>query len=275
MRCCYLLLGVFGAIGTIGCASWQQPIQNSPDVRTWSDPSTPVIIASQTDRSSSPKTEINDPAPVVLVENTAAEKKDTETSARLSDDPLTIVAESLDRGDKSTAATHLEIYVRQHPDQVMFRLQLAELLIQIDRDTKAKIHYEQFASDAQTAKGSVRDYLVHAHTRLMEIGQRAGDQFAELFHRGVGFLILVQEQDRNPDRDVDFCEEMLCKSLRAFNEARELRPEDPRVRVYLAEVYELMGNRRGAAAERAAARNRNLPDQLSPGERALILVRGS
>ena len=71
----------------------------------------------------------------------------------------------------------------------------------------------------------VQKYLVHAHTRLLEIGQRMDDPFAESFHRGVGMLILVKEQDKNPDRDDGFCEEMLCKSLRAFNDARgaELR----------------------------------------------------
>src|SRR5262245_4866266 len=40
-------------------------------------------------------------------------------------DPLTLVAECLERGDRASAAVHLEAYVRLHPEQLMFRAQLA------------------------------------------------------------------------------------------------------------------------------------------------------
>jgi hypothetical protein len=156
----------------------------------------------------------------------------------------------------------------------MFRLQLAELLVQTRNDAKAKVHYEQFLVQAQNAAEPIRKYRVHVHTRLMEIGQRGNDPYAERFHRGVGLLSLLQEQDKNPDRDDEFCEEMLCKALRALNEAGELKPGDPRVRVYLAEVYERMGNRRRAATERRAAHLVIVPGGLNPGEQASVLIRG-
>jgi hypothetical protein len=108
----------------------------------------------------------------------------------------------------------------------------------------------------------------------MEIAQRTKDPFGELFHRGVGLLILVQEQDSNPNRDGGFCEEMLCKSLRALNEAREQKPGDKRVCVYLAEVYDRMGNRRASKIERGAARNGVIPGELTSGEQALVLIHG-
>src|SRR5262249_8213644 len=84
-------------------------------------------------------------------------------------DPLTLVAECLERGDRASAANHLEDYVRLHPDQLMFRAQLAELLLRLGRDRAAKAHYEQFITDAQAATGAPRKQLVNAHTRLMEI----------------------------------------------------------------------------------------------------------
>jgi predicted Zn-dependent protease len=174
------------------------------------------------------------------------------------------VAECLEKGDRASAAGHLEAYVRLHPEQIMFRAQLAELLVRLGRDDAAKFHFEQFAADASRATGAPKDHLVHTHTRLMEIGQRTADRFAELFHRGTGLLLLVAEEDGKPDRDTDFCEEMLCKAIQALTEAKELKPGEPRVRAALAEAYDRTGNRRAADAERAATRTAALPGGLTP-----------
>lgn len=168
-------------------------------------------------------------------------------------DSLSLAAEAIGRGDKAAAVPHLEAHVRDHPRQLMFRAQLAELLVVLGRDDAAKVHFERFTDDAGTATGAAKDHLIHAHTRLMEIGQRDGDRFAEVFHRGVGLLLLVKEQDGDPRRDEPFCEEMLCKALKALREAQELKPHEARVRAWLAEAYDRTGNRRAADAERVAA----------------------
>jgi thioredoxin-like negative regulator of GroEL len=187
-------------------------------------------------------------------------------------DPLTLAAECMERGDESGAAIHLEAYVRGRPEHLMFRAQLAEMLVRVGRDADAKAHYERFAADAQAATGAVRGRLVTAHTRLMEIAQRDHDRFGELFHRGVGLLLLAKEQDKLADGDPAFGEEMLCKALKALAEARDLRPSDARVRAYLAEAHERTGNRRAADAERAATRERLVPGQLTAAERRGCLV---
>lgn len=274
MRHGWFIFGVIGTFGIIGCASWRQPEPSTPDVHISAEPSTQPNVATQATLPVTPETEIENPVPTVLVENTPVDKKGAGANLNASADLLTLVAESLERGDKIAAADHLEAYVRQHPDQIMFRLQLAELLLQIHSDARARVHFEQFLAKVQVAPDSVSKYLVHVHTRLMEIGLRMDDPFAELFHRGVGLLVLVQEQDKSPDRDESFCEEMLCKSLRALNEAKEKHPDDPRVRVYLAAIYERMGNRRGTTTERAAARNRVVPGELSPAEQTHVLIPG-
>jgi hypothetical protein len=268
MRSCWLLLGVVGSFGSVGCVSWRHPDPITPSIEAPAEPAPPPN-ATQTVPTSLPETESHD----LVTENTHTRNKVEGDGVERATDPLTLVAESLERGDKIAAANHLETYVRRHPEQCMFRLQLAELLLQINDDARAKVHFEQFVARAQTGPESVRKYLVHAHTRLMEIAQRENDPLAELFHRGVGLLILVQEQDRSPDREEDLYEEMLCQSLRALNEAKERKPGDLRVRVYLAEVYERMGNHRAAANERTAACNGIVPGELAPGEQALVLIR--
>ena len=136
------------------------------------------------------------------------------------DDPLTGVARCLERDDPRGAATHLDTYVRAHPDQPMFRLQLAELYLRCDRGAEARVHYARFVADAQGGPAALRPHLVTAHIKMMEIAQRSGDRFNELFHRGVGLLLLVKEQDGTADRDPEFCEEMLCKALRRWRTRR-------------------------------------------------------
>jgi hypothetical protein len=188
------------------------------------------------------------------------------------DDPLTAVAQCLEREDYRGAAVHLHGYVRAHPDQLMFRFQLADFCLRGGMPAEAKFHYERFVAEAQSGPATLRPHLVTAHTKLMEIAQHRNDRFGELFHRGVGLLLLVKQMDATPDRDDPFCEEMLCKSLRALSEAKELKPGDPRVRLYLAEVLERTGNKRAAGAERSATRTSVTSGELTASERRPLLL---
>jgi len=178
------------------------------------------------------------------------------------DDPLSLAAECLARGDEPAAAAHFEAYVRLHPDQLMFRVHLADLLFKLHRQGEAQTHYDRFIAAAQDSTGAPRDRLVHCHTRLMVIAQSTNDGFAELFHRGVGLVILT----RQDTGDLDTREEILCKAIISLLEAKDLRPTDPRVQVYLAEAHDRAGNRRAADICRAAARNLGAPGTLTLNE---------
>ncbi|MCI0702927.1 MAG: hypothetical protein L0241_17765 [Planctomycetia bacterium] len=189
------------------------------------------------------------------------------------DDPLVLVADCLKRSDFAEAAKHLEAYVRAHPDQLMFREQLAELYFRANKPADAKFHFEKFIADAQAGPVAVQAHLVHCHTKLMEIAQSTSDEFGELFHRGVGLLLLVKEPASEKDRDEAFCEEMLCKAIRALLEAKEIKPHDPRVRLYLAEAHDRANNRRAADAERTATRTGVVSGELTATERKQVLLR--
>lgn len=189
------------------------------------------------------------------------------------EDALQLVARCLERDDHLGAAGHLEAYVREHADQHLFRLQLADLYLRAGRPADARRHYERFVADAQAGPAALHPHAVTAHIKLREIAVQAGDRFGEPFHRGVGLLLLVREQDGAKDRDAPFCEEMLCKALAALTEARDHRPGDPRVRVYLAEAHERAGNRHAADAERAAARGDVVSGALTATERRPALLR--
>jgi hypothetical protein len=143
---------------------------------------------------------------------------------------------------------------------------LAELLLRLDRITEAKAEFEQFIAAAQKATGPVRGHVVHCHTRLMEIAQRADDPFAEAFHRGVGLVLIVANLDATGATEDDSREEIVCLAVTALMEARERRPTDPRAALYLAEAHDLAGNRRAAEVSRTAARNMLAPGALTPAE---------
>lgn len=178
------------------------------------------------------------------------------------DEALTLAGEALARGDDQAAAAHFETYVRAHPEQIMFRLDLANLDFKLHRLAEARGHYERFIADAQASTGPPRDQLVHCRTRLMEIAQMNGDEFSELLHRGIGLVVL----GRSSAADDPLREVMLCRAIQALRDAARLRPNDPRVQVYLAEAHERAGNPEAAAICRAAARMRAAPGSLTPTE---------
>ena len=60
---------------------------------------------------------------------------------------------------------------------------------------------------------------------------------------------------------------MLCKALKALEEAKELKPRTPGLARYLAEAYERSGNRRAAEAERARSGAHFVPGELTAAER--------
>jgi tetratricopeptide (TPR) repeat protein len=213
------------------------------------------------------------PAEVIPIQARVPAAPVADTPA-LPEDSLTLAAECLTRGDEPAAADHLDTYVRLHPEQIMFRAHLAELLLKLDRLDESKRQFEQFVAAAQKSSGPPRSHLVHCHTRLMEIGRRKNDAFAEAFHRGVGMLLLVKEQETSGTGvDDGMREEILCKALTALKEAEKLRPNNSRVPFYLAEAYDLAGNRHGADVARAAARNRDFPNSLTPQEHCRLSLR--
>lgn len=246
-------LWLLAVIGAVGCES-MRPAPQQVQAPSAPVPSAPLRVAAK--RPEPPA------KPVEILRASASQP--TQPHPQTEDDPLSRVAECLARDDHRGAAAHLEGYVRANPGQHLFRLQLAELYLRGANAAEAKFHYERFVDDVQSGPPALRAHLVTAHIKLLEIARHRGDTFGELLHRGAGLLLLVGDQDGTKERDEVFCEEMLCKALKALTGAKDLKPADPRPRALLAEVYDRTGNPRGARVERAAARADLAPTGRKP-----------
>jgi predicted Zn-dependent protease len=201
----------------------------------------------------------------------------TDRPAGRSDEPgpdaLALAAVCLDRGDDAAAAGHLAVHVQLHPDEVMTRAMLAELLFRLGRYPAARVEFDRVVADAQPASGSPHDHLVHCHTRLMQMAEAADDPFEENLHRGIAFLCLVDRWDADPARrDEAMAEATVGKAVKALREAKAERPSDPRVNLYLAEAYSRLGPPSASRAARAAAREK-APFGLTPVERIHLAER--
>ena len=162
------------------------------------------------------------------------------------DDPLSRAADCLEKGDLPGAARHLEAHVRQYPDQVVFRAQLADLLARLEQLPEAQAQFEAVAARAQDGPPVVKKELVHYHTRLMEIAQQRSDEYAEHLHRGIG-LYLVAARLAGRQGDPGDVERLMCKAAVALQAAQAKRPDDARAAWYLYRVWSHLDQPRPAA----------------------------
>ena len=160
-------------------------------------------------------------------------------------DSLALAADCLDRGDSTAAIPHLADHIRKYPEQVMIRSLLAEQLLKLGKYNAARIEFERTAEEYRTDLAKHRESLIQCHTRLMQIAQERGDEFAEPFHRGAGLLLVVESWDKK-DRDANLNERTLSQALTNLREAIEKQPQDARANFMLGEVLSRLGQHAAA-----------------------------
>jgi tetratricopeptide (TPR) repeat protein len=194
-------------------------------------------------RPSAPAPEATRPAPAPTP---APPRETAAVEPTTPDDPLTLAADCIERGDLPAAARHLEAHVRAYPDQIIFRAQLADLLARLERLPEAQAQFEATAAQAQEGPPVVQKERVHYHTRLMEIAQERHDEYAEHLNRGIG-LYLVAARLAGRDGDPGDVERLMCKAALALQDAQTRRPDDARPAWYLYRVWSQLDQPRPAA----------------------------
>lgn len=160
---------------------------------------------------------------------------------------LSLAAAYLEKGDEEGACPHLAQYVAAHPEHLMIRSHLAELLMRLHRYPEARLHFERFIADAQEQGEPATKQLIHSHSRLLEIAEACEDEYAEHLHRGIGLFLLANERSSLPDPSgILPTEGLLCKAAGELTLARMERPDEARPCWYLFEVWSRLPLRQSA-----------------------------
>ena len=168
-------------------------------------------------------------------------------------EPIALALDCLERGDNVAAVRHLKEHVSRNAEQVLFRAQLAELLLGLHRFSEAQTEFEAAIACSQEGAPGPRSRLVHYHTRLMEIAREREDEYGEYLHRGIGLhLVACQLAGKGDSGEV---ERLQCKAAAALKEAQLIRPEDARAAWYLYRVWSQLDQPRpaGKALHKAIA----------------------
>jgi tetratricopeptide (TPR) repeat protein len=161
---------------------------------------------------------------------------------------LSLAAACVECGDEAGAERHLAQYVAAFPGHHVARLHHAELLLRLQRPKEARAQFERFVADAQDEPELAAKHLVHCHSRLMEIAEADGDEYAEHLHRGIGLYLLACERAGLPDpEDGDLSvESVLCKAAGELTMARLARRGEARPCWYLYAVWSRLAQRQPA-----------------------------
>jgi len=195
-------------------------------------------------------------------------------------DDLTLAARAIERGDQTAAIPHLHAYLTSHPEHVMIRAYLAELLWKLNRYAESRQSFDQFIAEAQERDGPVRNHLIHCHTRLMEMARTRNDAYTEHLHRGIG-LYLLTEMKRSTGQSPDpaLIEQLLCRATMELNKANESKPNQARSNWYLYEVWTKLDQTQPAAIAlriaRSSVQGNVTNSDITPSEQRGLLLAAS
>jgi tetratricopeptide (TPR) repeat protein len=184
---------------------------------------------------------------------------------------LSLAAAHLQVGDESRACPHLAQYVAAQPEHVIVRLRYADLLLRMHQPRAARAEFERFDADAQDHDEVETRHLIHCHSRLMEVAEQEGDDYAEHLHRGIGLFFLARERDGLEDPDGPLSTEgLLCKAAAELTVARALQPAEARPCWYLAQVWSRLAQQQPARRWLRAADAAAPFSYLTPAEQRAL-----
>jgi tetratricopeptide (TPR) repeat protein len=188
------------------------------------------------------------------------------------DDAVARAAAALDNGQPERAAALLEQHVARHPEQILVRAQLAELLFRLGKRQQAKLQFELFIALAQEHGDLAFRYLIHSHSRLVALAEAEANDFAEHLHRGMGLYLLACKREQEERSAGSLTPAALfCRAATELQKARAERPEEARPHLYLYAVWSRLGQQAAAQAALQQADRHAALSFLTPRERRQLL----
>jgi tetratricopeptide (TPR) repeat protein len=210
-----------------------------------------------------------------VVSGTSVSGGSTENVAEVNNyvDELTIASACLEDGKDLEAVPHFLKHIQQHPEQIMIRAYLAELLYRLKRHDESRHHFERFVIAAEQEEGPARNHLVHCHTRLMEQAIQRKDLHAEHLHRGIGLFLLAQVQWQAKHGDAEVASELFCKAVIEFKDATEDQPNDAKAWWYLHQIWTYLNQQQAAKLTLQKAKEALAYSKLTPAEEKAIAAK--
>jgi hypothetical protein len=211
-----------------------------------------------------PAPPLKTPEPVVAAGPAAAGAKDPLPADR----HLVLAAALLDQGRERDAVVQLKKYIAKEPGELLVRAELGELLFRLHEWDQSRLEFELFIACAQDHAGEAFRYLIHSHSRLVEIAEQAEDEYQEHLNRGIGLYLLAQRRATEPDPEgACSASSLLCRAAEELQEARRAQPQEARPHLYLARVWGALGQQAAADRSLLDADARALLSSLTPAER--------
>jgi hypothetical protein len=174
----------------------------------------------------------------------------------------------LEKGQDAEALPHLQRYVAERPDQLLARANLGELLFRQKKLTESRLQFELFVGMAQEQGEQAFRYLIHCHSRLVEISEEQENAYDEHLNRGIGLYLLACKRATEPDSTGDYSvDSLMLKAAAELREARAEKPDEARPSYYLYQIFTQLGQHTAAQRALADADARILLGRLTPLER--------
>ena len=179
----------------------------------------------------------------------------------------------LEKGLDAEALPHLERYVHERPEQLLARANLGELLFRQQKLPESRLQFELFIGMAQEQGDPAFRYLIHAHSRLVEISEALENVYDEHLNRGIGLYLLAQKRATEPDPNGDYStDSLLMKAAGELRDARAEQPDESRPSYYLYQIWTRLGQHSAAQRALAAAEGHALLSRLTPLERRQLQI---
>lgn len=233
--CRWTLLVCFACLGCAGCIAYSLPLLSN--LGTVPSLTVPVEVRASLPRENTEQ----------LLERAAA---------------------ALAKGEEQKAMTLLEQYLENEPRHLFIHAQLAELYFQQKKWEPSRLRFQDCIALSQELGEPAYSYLIHAHSRLVDIAEAEQDAYAEHLHRGIGLYELACHRARTNDAGQEpSVTTILGRASLSLQDARNENPSAARPHWYLHLVWARLGQHKAARQALLQADDRKFFAELTPKEK--------
>src|SRR5262249_5687157 len=132
-------------------------------------------------------------------QSVAAVEESRLAAAEKAEQLLERAAAQLAQGQELEAVILLEQYLAIEPRQLFIRSQVAELCFRQKKWEESRHHFQWCVGLSQEFGDQAYKYLIHAHSRLVDIAEAEENAYAEHIHRGIGLYELARRRIKEKD----------------------------------------------------------------------------